>query len=169
MNRLLQLSLVFFLFITNAFHVSAQEENHLRKCNELCQEVWDLSDKATEILRFSDGATNREEVRKQCYDALLVLDEMDLKLQETTYQADDALYEAKQAGNQKLKSSIYKIKAELKESGKLIAGCREYLQLALDESNSAALEQQLFSGFERLQDCRLALKRAQRYLKSALK
>ncbi|RKD91303.1 hypothetical protein [Mangrovibacterium diazotrophicum] len=170
MKQLLKILLLLISFL--ACHTTdAQSETtgNLGKTQAYVDDAWFWGQETATTLEFNNSATNLEDIRRNCFEALSAMDSIDMKLQLATYSLDDAYYEAKDQGQGDAAASIRKIKPDLTAAAESLVESRKNLDAVLDETDLTAISQKLFDAVERLQDCRQSVKNAQKNLKNIRK
>jgi len=167
---------IFGLLLSMAHTASAQEDpdqedldRYMQLCKNYMDDAWFYGRESANTLQFSSGANNLDDIRQHCFDALSSMDSLDLKLQYAIYCTDDAIFEAGNQDKTAMRGNLLKIKSNLKAASGSLGKSRDYLSLALDENDPNAMGQQLFDSVDYLNDCRQAIKDAQRELKNSLK
>lgn len=168
-----QLLKIVFLLIPILAYRSAEAQaspaGHLKKTQAYVDDAWFWGQETATSLEFNNSATNLEDIRRNCFEALSAMDSIDMKLQLATYSLDDAYYEAKDQGQADTAGNIRKIKPDLTAAAESIVESRKNLDTVLDETDFTAISQKLFDAVERLQDCRQSIRNAQKELKNIRK
>ncbi|MFV0376870.1 MAG: hypothetical protein ACK5JD_06150 [Mangrovibacterium sp.] len=170
MNRLklMLLGIPFFLLITlaaNPVFAEEQLQQDIERCRERTNAAWTFASDAVHELQFIDGASSYEELRNYCFNALTVLDSLDIALRQAEYAVTDATYELKEKENEQSYTLMLNVKNELKQASQFQGASKQQLQAILDESNITAINQKLFDTADNLNNCARHIKSAQAGLK----